>query len=273
MDDKDRQILLITGPNMAGKSTYMRQLAHIVIMAQMGCFVPAQEAYLPIFDQIFTRIGAHDDLVGGQSTFMAEMMETKKALTQATSRSLLLLDEIGRGTATYDGLSLAQAVIEYIHEHLRAKTLFSTHYHELTALEETLPRLKNVHATCSEKDGRVTFLHKIREGKADKSYGIHVASLAGLTREVIRRAEEIRNQLEAKATPDDSYEEKGVELEQLSLLKVEEVDKKGRPKLDGEREKVLRELASLNLVTMTPLEALNTLFRLQQNLKGKGWAD
>lgn len=269
MDDKERQILLITGPNMAGKSTYMRQLAHIVIMAQMGCFVPAQEASLPIFDQIFTRIGASDDLVGGQSTFMTEMEETKKALTQATARSLLLLDEIGRGTATYDGMSLAQAVIEYIHNHIGAKTLFSTHYHELTALEETLPKLKNVHATVSEKEGRVTFLHKIQEGKADKSYGIHVASLAGLPQEVIDRAEAILSRLEAQNRANGSNGWGQEDLEQLSLFKLEEAEEKGR-RPDPRSEEVAREIASLNLITMTPLEALNTLFRLQQSLKRKG---
>ena len=275
MNDVDRQILLITGPNMAGKSTYMRQLAHIVIMAQMGCFVPAQEAQLPIFDQIFTRIGAHDDLVGGQSTFMAEMTETKQALVQATSQSLLLLDEIGRGTATYDGMSLAQAVIEYIHEHVQAKTLFSTHYHELTQLEETLPRLKNVHAAASEKGRTVTFLHKVLDGKADKSYGIHVAELAGLPEDVIRRAEEILAALESKQISPNSALDQEEGLVQLSLFgTAEERIPKKAPRSSIQFEEnwadVLKAIEQLDLVNMTPLEAINTLYQLQQRLKGTG---
>ncbi|MEN9406117.1 MAG: MutS-like ATPase involved in mismatch repair, family 2, partial [Bacillota bacterium] len=168
----EKQILLITGPNMAGKSTYMRQLALIIIMAQIGSFVPAGYAELPLVDRIFTRIGAADDLLGGQSTFMVEMTETKEALEQATNRSLLLLDEIGRGTSTYDGLALAQAIIEHIHTKLKAKTLFSTHYHELIKLEKQLPRVCNLHAKCIEKEGKIYFLHRILPGGAEKSYGL-----------------------------------------------------------------------------------------------------
>jgi DNA mismatch repair protein MutS len=271
MNDTDRQILLITGPNMAGKSTYMRQLAHIVIMAQMGCFVPAQEAHLPIFDQIFTRIGAHDDLVGGQSTFMAEMMETKRAIMQATSRSLLLLDEIGRGTATYDGMSLAQAVIEYIHQHVQAKTLFSTHYHELTDLENSLPRLKNVHAAAAEKGRSVTFLHKVLDGKADKSYGIHVAELAGLPEEVISRAEAILSVLESKPGSPTSATFNQHDHVQLSLFETDEKPISNKTvRMDASGKNVLQEIEKLDLVNMTPLEALNTLFRLQQIIRGTG---
>ncbi|MEA4829368.1 MAG: DNA mismatch repair protein MutS, partial [Enterococcus thailandicus] len=176
--DEQEMILLITGPNMSGKSTYMRQLALTVIMAQMGCFVPAQKAILPIFDRIFTRIGASDDLIAGQSTFMVEMMEANQALRNATPNSLILFDELGRGTATYDGMALAQAIIEYIHQNVQAKTLFSTHYHELTVLDQELSQLKNVHVGAVEKDGEVVFLHKMMEGPADKSYGIHVAKIA-----------------------------------------------------------------------------------------------
>ena len=191
MMDESTDILLITGPNMSGKSTYMRQLALTAVMAQMGCFVPAERAELPIFDQIFTRIGAADDLISGESTVMVEMMEANNALMHATDRSLILFDEIGRGTATYDGMALAQAIIEYIHEHLRAKTLFSTHYHELTALETTLSRLKNVHVGATEKNGELVFLHKVSAGPADKSYGIHVAKLAGMPEDLLKRADQI----------------------------------------------------------------------------------
>ena len=194
--NKEREMLLITGPNMSGKSTYMRQIALTAILAQIGCFVPASEAVLPIFDQVFTRIGAADDLVSGQSTFMVEMLEAKNAITNATKDSLILFDEIGRGTSTYDGMALAQAIIEYIHDHIGAKTLFSTHYHELTVLEEELEHLKNIHVSAIEQNGQVVFLHKIKEGPTDKSYGIHVAKLAELPTELINRANEILASLE-----------------------------------------------------------------------------
>ena len=189
--DENTNILLITGPNMAGKSTYMRQLAITVIMAQIGCFVPASEAILPIFDAIYTRIGASDDLVSGESTFMVEMLEANRAISNATSNSLILFDELGRGTATFDGMALAQAIIEYIHEQIKCKTLFSTHYHELTDLETKLKNLKNIHVSAHEEDGNITFLHKIEDGSIDKSYGIHVAKLAKLPDELIKRADEI----------------------------------------------------------------------------------
>lgn len=188
---EEENMLLITGPNMSGKSTFMRQVAITVIMAQIGCYVPAESATLPIVDKIFTRIGAADDLAGGQSTFMIEMMESQHAITNATSKSLLLFDEIGRGTSTYDGMSLAQAMMEYIHDNIGANTLFSTHYHELTDLEQTLSKLRNVHVSATEKDGKVVFLHKLKDGPADKSYGIHVAELAQLPEEIITRAREI----------------------------------------------------------------------------------
>ena len=178
--NKDTNILLITGPNMAGKSTYMRQFANTVIMAQIGCFVPAKEAILPIFDAIYTRIGASDDLVSGESTFMVEMNEANHAITNATEKSLILFDELGRGTATFDGMALAQAIIEYIHNEVKCKTMFSTHYHELTDLENNLKNLKNIHVSAHEENETITFLHKIKEGSIDKSYGIHVARLANL---------------------------------------------------------------------------------------------
>ena len=167
--DEEREILLITGPNMSGKSTYMRQIALTAILAQIGCFVPASEAVLPIFDQVFTRIGAADDLISGQSTFMVEMLEAKNAITNATKDSLILFDEIGRGTSTYDGMALAQSIIEYIHNRIGAKTLFSTHYHELTVLEEELNHLQNVHVSAIEQNGKVVFLHKIKEGQQIKA--------------------------------------------------------------------------------------------------------
>lgn len=195
----DENMLLITGPNMSGKSTFMRQVALITIMAQMGCYVPADEAVLPVTDQIFTRIGAADDLAGGQSTFMVEMMESQHAIMHATERSLLLFDEIGRGTSTYDGMSLAQAMMEYIHDEIGANTLFSTHYHELTTLEQALPRLRNVHVAATEQDGKVVFLHKVKEGPADQSYGIHVAELAELPEAIISRSRELLANFESNA--------------------------------------------------------------------------
>lgn len=256
MNKDNRQILLITGPNMAGKSTYMRQVALISIMAQIGCFVPAQEACLPLFDQIFTRIGAADDLVGGQSTFMVEMMETKQAITLASSKSLILLDEIGRGTSTYDGMSLAQSVVEYIHDHVKAKTLFSTHYHELTELEDQLEGLSNIHVACSEKEGRVIFLHTVKEGKADRSYGIHVAKLASMPEAVIARANQILAQLETGASAQRlTKQEQNIQFSFFNELGQEE------------QQACLKEIEELNLVMLTPLDALNVLFNIQQRLK------
>ena len=189
--DKNTSILLITGPNMAGKSTYMRQMAITAIMAQIGCFVPAETAKIPIFDAIYTRIGASDDLVSGESTFMVEMMEAGNAIKNATDKSLILFDELGRGTATFDGMALAQSIIEYIHENIKGKTFFSTNYHELTDIEKNLKMLKNIHVSAYEENGKLVFLHKIKEGSVDKSYGIHVAKLAGLPKELIKRADEI----------------------------------------------------------------------------------
>ena len=222
--DQKSEILLITGPNMSGKSTYMRQIALTAILAQIGCFVPAKEAILPIFDQVFTRIGAADDLVSGQSTFMVEMIEAKNAITNATKNSLILFDEIGRGTSTYDGMALAQAIIEYIHNDIGAKTLFSTHYHELTVLENELENLMNIHVSAMEQNGKVVFLHKIKEGPTDKSYGIHVAKLADLPRKLISRANEILASLEnEKNHPNQDLPQKtGQAQEPLSQGLVQE---------------------------------------------------
>jgi len=251
----DELLLLITGPNMSGKSTYMRQLALTVIMAQMGCFVPAESAALPIFDQIFTRIGASDDLIAGQSTFMVEMMEANQALRHATPNSLILFDELGRGTATYDGMALAQAIIEYIHKNVKAKTLFSTHYHELTVLEESLPQLKNVHVGAVEQNGEVVFLHKLMDGPADKSYGIHVAKIAGMPADLLSRAATILSSLEADA-PVQKNTDIVEENEQLSLFNEVSTAELG----------VVDSIKKANLLEMNPMEALNFLYELQKRI-------
>ena len=246
MDEKTN-ILLITGPNMAGKSTYMRQVAITSIMAQIGCFVPASKAIMPIFDAIYTRIGASDDLVSGESTFMVEMLEANRAIKTATKNSLVLFDELGRGTATFDGMALAQSIIEYISKNIGCKTFFSTHYHELTDLDQTLKDLKNIHVSAHEENGNITFLHKIKEGSVDKSYGIYVAKLAGLPESLINRANEILKVYENK-------EEKREVLIQESLPLYE-------PSIIEE------ELRSINLLNVTPMEAMNILFNLQNKLK------
>ncbi|MGM7701258.1 DNA mismatch repair protein MutS [Pseudalkalibacillus sp. Hm43] len=268
--DPEREVLLITGPNMAGKSTYMRQVALSSILLQIGCFVPAQSATLPIFDQIFTRIGAADDLAGGQSTFMVEMMETQYALTHATDKSLLLLDEIGRGTSTYDGMSLAQSIIEYIHHHIGAKTLFSTHYHELTVLENELDRLHNIHVKAIEEEGKVVFLHKVEDGKADRSYGIHVAELAQLPEKLIQRANELLTEFESDTNHTERPAKKEAESKvheegQLSLFEPEAPSVKTQKKI--EHHPVIDQLKNMELLSMTPLEAMNALYELQLSIK------
>ena len=249
-------MMLITGPNMSGKSTYMRMLASIVILAQIGSFVPAKVANLTIFDSIFTRIGASDDLTSFQSTFMVEMIETNYALSNATKDSLILFDEIGRGTATYDGMALARAILEYIHEKIGAITLFSTHYHELTVLEGKLKRLKNVHVEAKEQAGGITFLHKVKDGATDKSYGINVASLANLPKSLIERSKQILESLEADSSKNknmtldlfnfDSYEEKEEDKKDQSLLEI----KKRLDEIDENR--------------LTPIEALNLIYELKE---------
>ena len=253
----DTHMQLITGPNMSGKSTYMRQLAVIVIMAQMGSYVPADQAELPIFDAIFTRIGAADDLVSGQSTFMVEMMEANKAVRLATDRSLILFDELGRGTATYDGMALAQSIIEYIHDKIGAKTLFATHYHELTDLSQTLEHLENVHVSTLEKDGQVTFLHKIAQGPADKSYGIHVAKIAGMPEELLERADRILQTLENQAPTAPANPAASVVKEpsgQIDLF----ADTPSHPVLD--------ELAKLDIYNMTPMEVMMRVAEFKKKL-------
>lgn len=250
MDEKTN-ILLITGPNMAGKSTYMRQLAITVIMAQIGCFVPAKEASLPVFDAIFTRIGASDDLVSGESTFMVEMNEANNAITNATSNSLILFDELGRGTATFDGMALAQSIIEYIHDNIHCKTLFSTHYHELTDLENNLVNLKNIHVSAHEENGNITFLHKIKDGSIDKSYGIHVAKLANLPDSLIKRANQILKVYENKEKKRDIIIQESLPLDDLK---------------DNESE-IEKEIKNIDPLKMTPLDAINFLYNLKEKIK------
>jgi DNA mismatch repair protein MutS len=269
--NNERNMLLITGPNMAGKSTYMRQLALTAIMMQIGCFVPAEKAELPMFDQIFTRIGAADDLVGGQSTFMVEMLETNFALTSATENSLILLDEIGRGTSTYDGMALAQSIIEFIHERIQAKTLFSTHYHELTVLEKSLSSLKNVFVSAVEENGSLVFLHKVIDGQADKSFGIQVAELADLPQDVIQRAKTILKTYEKQEKNEalpmqevSAAKEEEVQESQLSLFTEEKIASRKR---DSKENDVLKDLKTFNVLEMTPLEAMNALYKLQTKLK------
>ena len=248
--DNNTAILLITGPNMAGKSTYMRQLGIIVIMAQIGCYVPAKKATIPIFDKIFTRIGASDDLVSGESTFMVEMTEAANAIKNATKDSLILFDELGRGTATFDGMSLAQAILEYINNKIGCKTLFSTHYHELTDLETTLDKLQNKHVSAEEKDGKITFLHKVKNGSIDKSYGINVAKLANLPEEITKRAAEILKVYETK--------------EQKRDLKIQT----SLPLDFTEKENAIeKEIKELNVLELTPIDAINFLYNLKNKIK------
>ena len=289
---KDTDILLITGPNMSGKSTYMRQLALSAIMAQMGCFIPASRANLPIFDQIFTRIGAADDLVSGESTFMVEMMEANNALQHATKNSLILFDEIGRGTATYDGMALAQAIIEYVHNHIHAKTLFSTHYHELTTLDQQLKHLRNVHVGATEENGELVFLHKVSDGPADKSYGIHVAKLAGMPQSLLKRATSILQVLENEHGEDhvegidqttDERSTQNTDNEQAQSLKQQVLHNRPLPQEDNGQlelfspapskhiskkdEQVVKQLRNLDLMSMTPMDVMQQVYQWQQKLK------
>jgi DNA mismatch repair protein MutS len=255
------QILIITGPNMAGKSTYLRQVALITLMAQIGSYVPAEAATIGIVDRIFTRIGAQDDLATGQSTFMVEMVETANILHHATPRSLVILDEIGRGTSTYDGLAIARAVVEYLHNNRRcgARTLFATHYHELVEVAKMLPRVRCMNVAVTEEEGHVVFLHKIVPGGADKSYGVHVAQLAGIPRPVIHRAEEILEELERKG--DAKARRKAMKdlptpmAMQMTLFAAEQ-------------HPVVEELKSLVIDELTPIEAIGKLYELQRKARG-----
>ncbi|WP_368864230.1 DNA mismatch repair protein MutS [Staphylococcus sp. 11-B-312] len=289
--DQDTFIYLITGPNMSGKSTYMRQVAIISIMAQMGAYVPCETAVLPVFDQIFTRIGAADDLVSGKSTFMVEMLEAQKALANATENSLIIFDEIGRGTSTYDGLALAQAMIEFVAHTSHAKTLFSTHYHELTTLDQSLPSLKNVHVAANEYKGELIFLHKVKDGAVDDSYGIQVAKLAHLPEAVISRAQVILDAFEQNNNHGQATNEQmnviksGVEAPPIEKSFVSENEHSYNDDTQAqsshqfeqaafdlfdypaEQSEVETEIKQLNLSNMTPIEALVKLSELQKQLK------
>ncbi|TDM42265.1 DNA mismatch repair protein MutS [Macrococcoides goetzii] len=281
--DDNGFIYLITGPNMSGKSTYMRQVALISIMAQMGSFVPASRAELPIFDQIFTRIGAADDLVSGQSTFMVEMLEAKNALVNATENSLIIFDEIGRGTSTYDGLSLAQSMIEYVHNHIGAKTLFSTHYHELVGLDDSLDGLNNIHVAAKEYNGELIFLHKIMPGAVENSYGIHVAKLANLPEEIIDRAGHLLETFENYSIKDLNFLKRNDEKEERYENIVQNIDDGNKNEIIKEQEHVLQpsfdlfgesenneiitELKNLTIESMTPIEALLKLQQLKSQIK------
>jgi DNA mismatch repair protein MutS len=263
LDNDQDQILIVTGPNMGGKSTFLRQNAIIVLLGQIGSFVPAKEAQLPVVDRIFTRIGASDNLVKGQSTFMVEMIETAYILNHTTPRSLIILDEIGRGTSTFDGVAIAWAVAEFLHNHprVRAKTLFATHFHELTELSITCSRVKNLNIAIKEWNEEIIFLRKVQEGAADKSYGIQVAKLAGLPPEVITRAKQILNTLENNS----------IDLQGKPIL-AGKVQEPGNLQLDLFKEDVNKEvveaLRKINLDQLTPLEALNLLSELKTKLAG-----
>jgi len=252
--EQGERVRIITGPNMSGKSTYLRQAALIVLMAQMGSFVPADSAKIGLVDRIFTRIGAQDEIHAGQSTFMVEMIEAANILHHATPRSLLILDEIGRGTSTYDGVSIAWAVVEYIHNHpdLRAKTLFATHYHELTQLADLLPGVRNYNVAVTEADGKVVFLHKIVPGGADKSYGIHVAQLAGLPNPVVQRASEIMSELERSSG-------KAIKINPQAAQQIA---------LFPETNPLIDELKKLDVNGLSPIEALNKLYEWQRKYIG-----
>ncbi|MCL4459272.1 MAG: DNA mismatch repair protein MutS [Chloroflexi bacterium] len=262
LSNDEAQVIILTGPNMSGKSTYALGVALIVLMAQIGSFVPAESATIGLVDRIFTRVGAQEDIAGGQSTFMVEMAETANILNHATSSSLIILDEVGRGTSTFDGMAIARAIIEYIHNHpkLGCKTIFATHYHELTELEQRLPRVRNFRVDVLEEGDRVVFLHKVVPGGADRSYGIYVAKLAGIPKAVTRRAEEVLQ-----------------ELERSSQRRSIEGSRKGRGgeyavqlPLFGQPHPVLEELAALDILSLTPIEALTKLYELQHKVKESG---
>jgi DNA mismatch repair protein MutS len=263
LDNDDQQVIILTGPNMSGKSALLRQTALIVIMAQSGCFVPAREARIGIIDKIFTRVGASDNLSLGESTFMVEMNEAASILNNLSDRSLILLDEIGRGTSTYDGISIAWAMVEYIHENRhRAKTLFATHYHELNEMENTFTRVKNYNVSIRELDNRVIFLRKLKRGGSEHSFGIHVARMAGMPKSVVGRADEILKMLEdgrgghALGKP---VEEIAVNREgyQLSIYQLD----------DPVLKQIRDELLGLDLDNLTPMEALNKLYNIRKLLK------
>ena len=268
LNHDDEEFMLITGPNMAGKSTYMRQVAILMIMAQIGSFIPAREATISPVDRVFTRVGASDDISTGQSTFMVEMKEVAYILENATSKSLIILDEIGRGTSTFDGLSIAQAVVEHICKHIHAKTLFATHYHELIPLEDVYPRLKNYTVAVKEKGNDIAFLRRIIRGGADRSYGIHVAKLAGLPAQVLKRAEVILESLEEQNTDTDDLNNR--------VITSDSVVKYTKPSIEQDdfgnlfTHSVVDSLLAIDVNTMTPIEALNAIHQLQAEARNGG---
>ncbi|MEG2893918.1 MAG: DNA mismatch repair protein MutS, partial [Clostridium sp.] len=275
LNNQADNISIITGPNMAGKSTYMRQVALITLMAQIGCFVPAENAEIGIVDRIFTRIGASDDLSLGQSTFMVEMSEVSNILSNATKNSLVILDEVGRGTSTYDGLSIAWAVVDYIARKIGSKTLFATHYHELTELENIITGVKNYSISVKEHGEDIIFLRKIVQGGADKSYGVQVAKLAGLPSEVIDLSKALLVKLEENhigcrpsSTCDDKPKDKG----QISLFEMDNtIEEEVAIDIDNviskKEKQILKEIEGLDIINMTPLDAINYIYRLKEKLK------
>ena len=263
LDDKQQQIIIITGPNMAGKSALLRQTALIVILAQIGCFVPAESAQIGVVDRIFTRVGASDNIAAGESTFMVEMTEASNILNNLTDKSLVLFDELGRGTSTYDGISIAWAIVEYIHSKVKARTLFATHYHELNEMEQHFPRIHNYNVSVMETDKKVVFLRKLQKGGSEHSFGIHVASIAGMPKQIIDRAEIILKQLE--------NENSGVGSD-VAVKAIQE-NKPSREisffQLDDPILKQIRDsLLSLEIDNLTPLQALNKLSEIKSILKG-----
>jgi DNA mismatch repair protein MutS len=262
LDNKKQQIILLTGPNMAGKSVYLRQIGLIVLLAQIGCFVPADKATIGVVDRIFTRVGASDNISAGESTFLVEMQEAANILNNATSKSLILLDEIGRGTSTFDGISIAWAITEYLHENpnLSAKTLFATHYHELNEMADLFPRIKNFKVEVREYGDKVIFLHRVSPGKADHSYGIQVAMMAGLPQFVTNRAKEVLQNLESKElTP---YE---VKKERLRKIKTETDTQINL--FEFQDDNFRNEIRKIEINNLTPIEALNKLNELKRKLE------
>ncbi|MGH9173495.1 MAG: MutS-related protein, partial [Vicinamibacterales bacterium] len=259
LSDDDGRIAILTGPNMAGKSTYLRQVALIVLLAQLGSFVPAERARLGVVDRIFTRIGAQDDLASGQSTFMVEMLETAAILNHASPRSLVVLDEIGRGTLTDDGLAIATAIVEFLHNtpRLNPKTLFATHYHELTALADILPRLRNYRLDVLEAGDTVTFLHRVVPGGADRSYGVYVAQLAGMPRQVVRRASEVLRELEREGAALGQRESRASAVTSQPVSPVQLT-------LFGAPHPAVERLKTLEVDSLSPLDALTALYELKK---------
>ena len=268
LDTERQQIMIITGPNMAGKSALLRQTALIVLMAQVGCFVPAEGAKIGLVDKIFTRVGASDNISLGESTFMVEMTEAANILNNVSSRSLVLFDELGRGTSTYDGISIAWAIVEYLHETKRAgaRTLFATHYHELNEMEKNFRRVKNYNVSVREVDGKVIFVRKLERGGSEHSFGIHVAEIAGMPKSIVKRANVILKQLEADnaqvgavAKPSAQAIEDSREGMQLSFFKLDD------PVLCQIRDEIL----GLDINNLTPVEALNKLNEIKKIVKGR----